>query len=120
MSSTTNTGSRQTADKLPAITITLHRAEGWAADAELPAPGVWAAADNQLRSWALTAPKDGSYHRVDFVVDIADQHRYEGRFDLAFTSVCDLGEHIRSTAAWRSNPTNAAAIGIEPTPWQGL
>lgn len=46
----------------------------------------WAAADALLYKWARNAPKDGSYHKCDFIVQFCDGTTHRGRFDLQHIS----------------------------------
>lgn len=82
---------------LPARSIDLTRVEGSTAapkrvqfDGENP----WAEARTMLRQWALTAPTDGSYHKVDFTVAYDTDTEYSGRFDLTAYNT-DLPGHMR-------------------------
>lgn len=59
-------------------------------------PDIWVAADKVLFDWSATAPKDGGYHKCDFVVEYEDGEKYTGRFDLYYHSVeyPNLAKHM--------------------------
>lgn len=90
--------------KIPAESITLNRAEGRTSELVGPktvhggADSVWDRANALLRSWSQSAPKDGSYHKTDFVVTYADGETYEGRYDLVHFTVerPDIADHMRA------------------------
>ena len=83
--------------------ITLTRAEGRHGEVDKPItlhkgqhPDIWAAADKVLFGWSTTAPKEGGYHKCDFVVEYEDGEKYTGRFDLYHYSIeyPHLAEHM--------------------------
>jgi hypothetical protein len=121
---TSNPTTTTNAAKALAVTIDLERVEGPTGScgtARLSGTGVWAAADAQLRTWALTAPRDGCYDKVDFAVTFSEGGTYSGRFDLEFASICDLAAHIRDTAAWHTDPRNlVGAAHVNPPEWQAV
>ena len=54
-------------------------------------------ANRILKTAAITAPKDGGHHKVDFKVTWEDGEKYEGRYDLTYADTWkpDLGNTIR-------------------------
>jgi len=68
-------------------------------------------ADNILRTMAVTAPRNGGYDKVKFVVLYQDGQTYTGRYDLHFDDVfrADLRRHIRKFCKFssgRASPTH--------------
>lgn len=77
--------------------ITFEWKEGVGGD-RLPASfSSWAAANSVLSRWSHSAPKDGSYDKVSFVVIWEDGTEYRGRHDLVHFSRAssNLVHHIR-------------------------
>jgi len=54
-------------------------------------------ADSILRKWALTAPKELGYDKVDFKVIFEDGEIYEGRYDLKYKDITEasLENHMK-------------------------
>ena len=78
--------------------ITLKRAEGPCSCSTFAACSSWEEADAVLLEMSETAPRDGSYHKVDFEVAFEGGLRYEGVYYLKHFSVesPDLRRHIRA------------------------
>ena len=78
--------------------VTINRAEGPTKLLEDPrtVPS-FDEADLILRNWAFSAPKDGSYDKVDVRAAWADGETFNGRYDLthADVSTADLAQHVR-------------------------
>lgn len=89
--------------RVPAVSITLHRAEGFQHEittVDCGGPNPWQEAQETLRRWARTAPDDGSYHKCDIAVHYADGERFSFRHDLTCNEQVDLGHELRSTLDW--------------------
>lgn len=85
-------------DRVPVKSVFIRRAEGPTYDLGQRTVASFEAADEQLKNWARTAPKDRSYHKVDFDVTWADGETFTGRYDLAFEDFKKsnlLGSHIQ-------------------------
>lgn len=103
--------------KVPAVKITLTRAEGYAAECVtvvLEGPELWTRANGTLHGWSYTAPKSGGYNKCDFKVEYADGETYEGRYDLKhFTlEMPSLARHMvgfLEVASLRVKPGNMSA-----------
>lgn len=61
-----------------------------------------------LTAWSHSAPKEGGYHQVDFVLHYQDGELYEGRYHLVHWAVeePDLAQHVHDfvylhAALWR-------------------
>lgn len=102
-----STGSSTGSALVGARCIEVSRGEGGGDRVLVAGSGCWAKASAALRSWAITAPEDGSYHKTDFTVTFEDGGTYEGRYDLARDSDGDLAGHARDTAHWHAAPENA-------------
>jgi hypothetical protein len=93
---TTQESVRATDPKLPAVRISLKRAEGptsMCTERTFDGENPWADAQAQLSYWALTAPRDGTVDKTDFVVFYTDGTQYDGRFGLKFDDT-DLPAHM--------------------------
>ena len=78
------------------MVISLTRAEGPTDSVGRPRKvDGWQHAKSVLLQWARTAPKDGSYDKCDFKIEIGDA-TYTGRYDLVHESVRwpDLLRHV--------------------------
>ena len=64
--------------------IWLRRAEGRSAQCYGLDVQTWTDSDYVLRGWAVTAPKEMGYDKVDFLVTWEDGETYEGRFDMKY------------------------------------
>ena len=91
------------ASKIPAVRITLTRAEGPSylcnRPREAAGPDVWLNANRVLRDWSDTAPKakaGGGYNKCDFTVVYNDGETYNGRYDLKHhtAETPDLSRHM--------------------------
>lgn len=113
--------------------ITLTRAEGRIEETGKPImlhkwqhPDIWAAADKVLFDWSSTAPKDGSYHKVDFTVEYEDGKTYTGRYDLVHHTrrYPSLAKHVYefvrfSAGKWPGAlPLNEYAVLMDHKPWK--
>lgn len=93
-----------------AAQLTLDRVEGGGDRATLLGAGCWGRAQELLHAWALAAPDDGSYHKVDFEVTFSDGATYSGCYDLTRGSDGDLAGHVRGQVEWHTDPDNAALL----------
>lgn len=66
----------------------------------------WIEANYALRLMAWTAPKDGGYDKVSFVINFPNGVQYVGRYDVKYSDrySADLYEHIQKHIAVRSCP----------------
>lgn len=90
--------------KLKAVQFTLTRLEGPRRFCDKPETVFsWKEADEVLQFWALSAPDDGTYDKVNFEIVYQDGTTYEGRFDLKhkhwFKSNL-LGKHMMDHLNW--------------------
>lgn len=92
--------------KIPVKSVWLHRAEGPTNDLGEGVFPSLEAADDQLRRWARTAPKQGKgYDKTDFRIDWADGETYKGRYDLQREDTTKnnlLGSHIQHYLAFHA------------------
>lgn len=65
---------------------------------------LWLAADEALRMWARTAPKNGGYDKCDFQVEYMDGSTYKGRYDLKHIDLeyPNLSKHIEHHVKFHS------------------
>lgn len=89
-------------NKVRAVKVTIKREEGTVLECEA-APSVFTGdnlflhADNRLREWRRTAPREGGgYHKVRFAVEYADGETYEGRIDLTRACPVSIGLHMQA------------------------
>jgi hypothetical protein len=84
--------------------IFLSRAEGPTRDLGQRTVKSFEAANRVLKDWATSAPRDGSYNKVDFRVVWDDDESYEGRYDLTYedTWKANLGDQIRRFMLYHS------------------
>ena len=84
--------------------IFLSRAEGPTRDLGQRTVKSFEAANRVLKDWATSAPRDGSYNKVDFRVVWDDDESYEGRNDLTYedTWKANLGDQIRRFMLYHS------------------
>jgi hypothetical protein len=68
--------------RVPAIKITIERVEGMAHECVAKTAHTWAAANQILREWSTTAPKNGGYDKCDFTIIFENGQQYTGRYDL--------------------------------------
>lgn len=89
--------------KVSVKSVWLSRAEGRTQEIGQRTESSLEAADEQIRHWAQTAPKEGSYHKTDFKVTWEDGETYAGRYDLQFGDYKKsnlLGSHIQQHLAF--------------------
>ena len=85
-----------TVQKIPAVRVTVTRAEGPAALCKTRWFGSFANATAALLKGAHTYPKTGGYDKHDLEVRFADGEIYKGRLDCkADGSDCDVARHVR-------------------------
>ncbi len=87
-----------TATKVTVKEIKITRVEGYQEECNQPIMASnWNEANAVLRAMAITAPKDDTYNKVDFVVTYTDGETYEGRYDLKYqdTIKADLAGHVQ-------------------------
>lgn len=84
--------------------IFLNRAEGPTRDLGQRTVKSLEAANRVIKEWATSAPRDGSYHKVDFRVVWDDDESYEGRYDMTYedTWKANLGDQIRRFMLYHS------------------
>lgn len=88
--------SMNAAKKIPAVKITIVRAEGPAALCKSRWFGSFAAASKALLKAAHTYPKTGGYDKHDLEVKFADGEIYKGRLDCkANGEDCNVAAHVR-------------------------
>jgi hypothetical protein len=92
------------APAVPALAITLTRAEGPAEECRRPVTvDSFTAADAVLRAWAVTAPARGGYDKCDITISWPAGGGYACRFDLQHADVAgpaDLARHLVDTVAF--------------------
>jgi hypothetical protein len=84
--------------KVPVSGIILTRLEGRNDECDMPKVFVdWQNATARLQRWGLTAPSDGSYHKVRVEIQWADGTTHHARIDLHREDApkIDLREEIR-------------------------
>lgn len=92
-----------TATKVTVKEIKITRVEGYQEECNQPIMSSnWDEANAVLRAMAITAPKDNTYNKVDFVVTYTDGETYEGRYYLQYTDtgivspfMADLAKHVQ-------------------------
>jgi hypothetical protein len=109
--------------KIPAIRITITRAEGPRELCRKPhafeGPRCWVAARAWLMGQSETFPASGGYDKHDFVVEFADGETvYKGRLDCKASDQdnadLDVAAHVRGELEYwaaRGDVDSAAAIG---------
>ncbi len=96
--------------RIKARSITLRRAEGKVGTDDFTPrtltgtkdESTWEEAEHLLFEWAQTAPRDGSYHKVDYTVTYGDDRTFKGRYDLKHWSeeYPSLASHMRSALSF--------------------
>jgi len=84
-------------DKINLHKITFTFKEGFQHEKLPVSVSTWWAANMILSRWAMNAPQNGSYDKIDFQVEWEDGTTHEGRYDLVHTSIeapC-LIRHVR-------------------------
>ena len=111
----------RTWEKLPVQKIELRRDEGtpgYLAQFERQiGHSIWKEANQQLAEWAKTAPSDGSFHRVQYMVDYGEKKdKFEGTYRLRAHDVtlANLGRKLRAWAAPRAGRWSAPVSPMDP------
>jgi hypothetical protein len=89
--------------KIPVTAVYLHRAEGLTKEIETLTVHSLNEADEVLRRWARTAPRDGSVHKTDFQIKWADGQTYSGHYGLKRDDTLKsnlIGSHIQHELAF--------------------
>jgi hypothetical protein len=108
--------------KIPAIAITLDRAEGPRSETGKPVritswkgPGsIWDAANAELLRMSRTAPeRGGGYDKTDFKIEYADGETYKGRIDLQRGENNDVDKHMRDFLTFMGGQRKPAHMSKE-------
>ncbi|MED1738166.1 hypothetical protein P4U97_01275 [Bacillus swezeyi] len=86
--------------KIDVDKIVLERLEGPISDCIKKSHDTWIQAESTISNWALTAPKNGSYDKIDFHIIWNDGSEYSGRFALKHNHVgnyAGLSQEVIST-----------------------
>ena len=107
--------------KIPAVRITITRAEGPSDLCHKPhtfeGARCWVAARAWLMGQSEPFPASGGYDKHDFKVEFADGETYEGRLDCKASDQdnadLDPAAHVRDVLAWMVSEGRTEALAWE-------
>ncbi|QAT68080.1 hypothetical protein EQZ20_24725 (plasmid) [Bacillus glycinifermentans] len=98
--------------KIDVKKIVLERLQGPTKDCIKQSHNTWKHAESTITKWALTSPKNGGHHKVDFHIVWKDGSEYSGRFALQYRHVLDsegLSHYVISTLQYCINNNTGLA-----------
>jgi hypothetical protein len=96
--------------------IKMERAEGLIEECITVERKTFQDANRTLRDWAITAPKNGAYNKVDIDVVYEDGEKVSFRFDMEYkhtTEMNILQQEIKRMMVWYSGRENNPHCGKE-------
>lgn len=93
-------------------TISITRAEGLSSMCRTSSHLTFASASERLREICASAPRDGGYHKVDFLIRYVDGTAYGGRYDAVASadSNADLSAFMRARLCARGDRAGQAFL----------